>query len=84
MEVLVNKQGLFVLAASFLLGACAYGDQRFVSDQSHEEMAANARAVERAERAERAEYRRERRQSMMDEADAINRANRGRRIYIIR
>lgn len=74
---------LAVLAAALLLGACTYADQRFVSSQSSETLAANARAVDEAERAERAERRAERRQEMMDEADAINRANQGRNTYYV-
>ncbi|HFC8518943.1 TPA: hypothetical protein ACFP41_001827 [Neisseria weaveri] len=76
---------LFTLGSILMLGACTYADQRFVTNQSPEELRANVAAVNAAERAERAERRAERRQEMMDTADAIKRANEGsKRIYIIR
>ena len=75
----MKKESLLVLVSVILLGACTYGNQRFVSHQSPEELRANAAAVNRAERAERAEYRKERRQEMMDAAEATRRANQGSR-----
>ncbi|OAM31822.1 MULTISPECIES: hypothetical protein [Eikenella] len=78
----MRSQLMMMVTAALLLGGCAYGEQKFVDTRSPAEIAASARAIDRAERAERAEFRRERRQELMDEANATRRANQGsRHIY---